>query len=127
MSHPSLTQSRHPFALGEEDRERLLARMQLAVKRARRAGKETLATLSIPLPADVDPSAVVCASKRAGEQWFVFEQPDRGSAALATLGEVAHLSASGADRFALVADRWREMSAVCVRARGGRRAALGRL
>jgi salicylate biosynthesis isochorismate synthase len=114
MSHPSLTQSRHPFALGEEDRERLLARMQLAVKRARRAGKETLATLSIPLPADVDPSAVVCASRRAGEQWFVFEQPDRGRAALATLGEVAHLSVSGSDRFALVADRWREMSAAAV-------------
>jgi isochorismate synthase len=114
MSHPSLTQSRHPFALGEEDRERLLARMQLAVKRARRSGKEILATISVPLPADVDPSAVVCASRRAGEQWFVFEQPDRGGAALATLGEVAHLSASGPGRFAVVADRWRGMSAAAV-------------
>jgi salicylate biosynthesis isochorismate synthase/menaquinone-specific isochorismate synthase len=111
MPHPSLTQSRHPFELGEEDRERLLARMQLAVKRARRSGKEILATISVSLPVDVDPSAVVCASRRAGEQWFVFEQPDRGRAALATLGEVAQLSASGPDRFKVVADRWREMAA----------------
>jgi salicylate biosynthesis isochorismate synthase len=110
----SLTKSGPPFALSEEDRERLLARMQLAVKRARRSGKEILATISVPLPADVDPSAVVCASRRAGEQWFVFEQPDRGRAALASLGEAAHLSASGPDRFAVVADRWRGMSAAAV-------------
>ena len=114
MSQSSLTKSGPPFALGEEDRERLLARMQLAVKRARRSGKEILATISVPLPADVDPSAVVCASRRAGEQWFVFEQPDRGRAALASLGEAAHLSASGPDRFAVVADRWRGMSAAAV-------------
>jgi isochorismate synthase len=114
VSQTSLTQSRHPFALGEEDRERLLARLQLAVKRARRAGKEILATISVPLPGDVDPSAVVCACKRTGEQWFVFEQPDRSEAALATVGEVAHLCASGPDRFAVVADRWRGMSAAAV-------------
>jgi len=114
MSHSSLTKSGPPFALGEEDRERLLARLQLAVKRARRAGKEVLATISVPLAAEVDPSAVVCASRRDGEHWFVFEQPDRGRAALATLGEVAHLSASGPDRFAVVADRWRGMSATAV-------------
>jgi isochorismate synthase len=110
----SLTQSRHPFALGEEDREGLLVRLQLAVKRARRSGGEILATLSVPLLADVDPSAVVCASRRAGEQWFVFEQPDRGRAALATLGEVAQLSASGMGRFKMVADRWREMTGAAV-------------
>jgi salicylate biosynthesis isochorismate synthase/menaquinone-specific isochorismate synthase len=114
VSQSSLTKSGPPFALGEEDRERLLARLRLAVERARRAGKEILATISVPLPGDVDPSAVVCASRRAGEQWFVFEQPDRGRAALATLGEVAHLSASGPDRFAVVADRWRGMSAAAV-------------
>ena len=45
-----------------------------------------LATISLPLAADVDPAAVVCASRRPGEHWFVFEQPDRGRAALAALG-----------------------------------------
>jgi isochorismate synthase len=114
VPQPSLTSSRGPFALGEEDRERLLARLRLAVERARRGGKEILATISVPLPAGVDPSAVVCASRRDGEAWFVFEQPDRGKAALATLGEVVHLTAAGPDRFALVADRWREMSAAAV-------------
>jgi salicylate biosynthesis isochorismate synthase len=114
VSQSSLTKSGLPFALGEGDRERLLARLQLAIKRARRSGKEILATIGVPLPAEVDPSAVVCSSRRDGEAWFVFEQPDRGKAALATLGEVAHLRASGPDRFAVVADRWRGMAADAV-------------
>jgi len=114
VRQPPLTKSKSLFALGEEDRDRLVNRLHLAVKRARCGGKEILATVSFKLPAEVDPSAVVCASRRAGEQWFVFEQPDRGRAALASLGEAAHLSASGTDRFALVADRWREMSAAAV-------------
>ncbi len=44
----------------------------------------------------------------------MLEQPDRGGAALATVGEAAELSAFGPERFALVADRWREMSADAV-------------
>jgi menaquinone-specific isochorismate synthase len=96
------------------DRERLLARLGLAVKRARRSGEQTLATISVGLPAEVDPSAVVCASRREGEAWFVFEQPDRGRAALAALGEVTSLTASGSDRFAAVADHWRAMAAAAV-------------
>ncbi len=44
----------------------------------------------------------------------MFEQPDRGRAALAALGEVAHLRASGPDRFAVVADRWRSLSSAAV-------------
>jgi salicylate biosynthesis isochorismate synthase/menaquinone-specific isochorismate synthase len=109
----SITSERH-FALGAEDRERLQARLTLAVERARRSGCETLATLSLPLSADVDPSAVVCASRRAGESWFLLEQPDRGDAALAALGEATSLRASGPKRFVTVADRWRELSAAAV-------------
>jgi salicylate biosynthesis isochorismate synthase/menaquinone-specific isochorismate synthase len=110
----SLTELESPFALSAEDRDRLSRRLETAVKRARRSGGETLATISLALPAGVDPSAVVCASRREGEAWFVFEQPDRGRAALAALGEVAHLRASGAERFAVVADRWRAMAATAV-------------
>jgi salicylate biosynthesis isochorismate synthase len=109
-----ITLARHALALGEQDRERLAARLALAVRRARRSGGEVLATLSLSLDADVDPSAVACASRRAGEPWFVFEQPDRGRAALAALGEVTSLHASGATRFASVADRWRALSAAAV-------------
>jgi salicylate biosynthesis isochorismate synthase/menaquinone-specific isochorismate synthase len=103
-----------PFSLSDADHERLAARLRLAVQRARRSGRATLATLSLPLPHDVDPSAVVCASRRRGEPWFLFEQPDRGRAALAALGETLTLQASGADRFAEVADRWRALSASAV-------------
>jgi isochorismate synthase len=108
------TAPRSPFALTDPDRERLAARLALAVSRARRAGGEVLATISLPLAPDVDPSAVVCASRRPGEHWFVFEQPDRGQIALAGLGEVAGLQAAGSTRFASVADRWRALSAAAV-------------
>jgi isochorismate synthase len=103
-----------PFALRESDRERLAARLELAVKRARRSGRPTLATLTLALPSEVDPSAVVCASRRRGEPWFLFEQPERSRAALATLGEAASLTAAGAERFATIADRWRALAAAAV-------------
>jgi isochorismate synthase len=108
------TASRSPFSLTEADRERLAARLRLAVRRARRTGRATLATLSVALPSDVDPSAVVCASRRPGEPWFLFEQPDRARAALAALGETLTLQDSGAKRFASVAHRWRALSADAV-------------
>ena len=105
----------HRFALSEGDRERLEARLQLAVRRARRSGQPTLATLTLPLPSEVDPSAVACASRRPGEPWFLFEQPERGRAALAALGEAVGFTAGGSERFATVADRWRALAAAAVR------------
>jgi salicylate biosynthesis isochorismate synthase/menaquinone-specific isochorismate synthase len=108
------TSSRSPFQLSDEDRDRLAKRLEMAVTRARRSGEEILATISFEVSTEVDPSAVVCASRREGEPWFCFEQPDRGRAALAALGEVSHLRASGLERFALVAERWRKMSAAAV-------------
>ena len=108
------TGQRDPFALTRAEQERLESRLRLAVKRARRSGAQTLATISLALPADVDPTEVVCASRRAGERWFVFEQPDRGRAALAGLGEALELHAAGAERFASVAERWRELAATSI-------------
>ncbi len=102
------------FALSARDRERLAARLGLAVRRARRAGGEVLASISVAVDGAVDPSAVVCASRRPGERWFVFEQPDRGRAALAALGEATSLQAAGRSRFADVADRWRALAAAAV-------------
>jgi isochorismate synthase len=118
------------FALSEEDRERLAARLALAVRRARRSGGEVLASISFALPEEADPSEIVCASRRPGERWFLFEQPDRGQSALAGLGEVASLQAHGPSRFADVADRWRAMAAAAVsdpieEADGGGPMALG--
>ncbi|HEU0249204.1 MAG TPA: isochorismate synthase [Solirubrobacteraceae bacterium] len=108
------TGERSPFALSESDRERLSARIELALRRARRSGRATLATMACPLPVTVDPVAVVCASRRAGEPWFAFEQPDRAGSALAALGEVLRLEEHGPARFARVADRWRTLSAAAV-------------
>ena len=102
------------FALSEHDRERMSARLDLALRRARRSGEPTLATSTVRLPGDVDPSAVVCVSRREGEPWFAFEQPDRGGVALAALGEAARLSGAGRERFATVADRWRRLAATAV-------------
>jgi isochorismate synthase len=104
-SRPSAT-----FTLSERDGERLQARLTAAVRRARRTGTPTLATLSVALADGVDPAAVVCASRRVGEPWFLFEHPERGRAALAALGEVAALRARGAGRFASVAERWRALA-----------------
>ena len=61
-----------------------------------------------------DPSAVVFASRAPGEHWFCFEQPDRDGSALAALGTVTRLKASGPDRFKRVAAAWRELTADAV-------------
>jgi salicylate biosynthesis isochorismate synthase/menaquinone-specific isochorismate synthase len=117
--------SRSPFTLSEPDRSRLRARLDLALQRARRSGHPTLATITSALAPDFDPSAIVCASRRPGEPWFTFEQPDRGAAALAGLGQVARLEDSGPDRFATVADRWRSLSARAVADSPGERGGGG--
>ena len=99
------------LALGSTELERLEARLHRAVRRARRVrAGEVLATFTVALPRSVDPTAVVVASRIAGEPWFVFEQPDREGSALATLGCVAALESAGPDRFAAVAQRWRALA-----------------
>jgi len=104
----------HPAA-----RELLAARLETAVRRARSAG-EALAALTVAIPPAragsraVDPSALVVASRRAGEPWFCFEQPDRDGAALAALGCVREIEASGAKRFEDVAREWRALAAAAI-------------
>ncbi|WP_445150900.1 isochorismate synthase [Baekduia sp. Peel2402] len=108
------------FALSAADRMRLERHVKEALRRARRHG-EALAAISVRLPRDVDPSAVVAKARRAGataasdDPWFLFEQPDRESAALAALGCAVAIEASGDDRFAVVSKRWRSLAsrAVC--------------
>jgi salicylate biosynthesis isochorismate synthase len=104
------TGSRSPFELTHAEHELLGERLREAVDRARRSGAPTLASLSLPLDGDVDPTAVACASRRPGEPWLVLEQPDRGRAALATLGAAAVIEESGRGRFARAAERWRRLT-----------------
>jgi len=103
-----------PFALSDGERERLHARLALAVRRARRGGEPVLASITVALDPAVDPAQVVCASRLPGEHWFVLEQPERGHAALGALGEAATLQAGGRTRFSDVADRWRALAAAAV-------------
>jgi isochorismate synthase len=95
--------------LDDHARETLLARCERAIRRARREG-EALAAVTLRLRGDVDPSAVVIASRRQDEPWACFEQPDRNGAALATLGCVRALEATGPRRFDEVAAQWRHLA-----------------
>jgi salicylate biosynthesis isochorismate synthase len=100
--------------LGDRERRRLGAALASALARARRAGRQILTAFSVRTGADVDVSALVCASRRPGEAWFLLEQPERDGAGLAALGEVARISSSGPDRFAAVVARWRALNADAV-------------
>jgi salicylate biosynthesis isochorismate synthase/menaquinone-specific isochorismate synthase len=91
--------------------EALAAHLEAALALARRSGGEILSAFSAPATADLDPSAVACACRRPGEPWFCFEQPERGGAAVAALGEVTRISASGPERFHAAVARWRALSA----------------
>lgn len=102
------------FGLLERDRRRLRKRLEQAVKRARRAGGGVLASVTVAVGHDVDPSAVVFASRRPGEPWFCTEQPERDRAAVAALGCVVALEARGAGRFEEVAARWRTLAAAAL-------------
>jgi salicylate biosynthesis isochorismate synthase/menaquinone-specific isochorismate synthase len=89
--------------------QHLHSRLQAGLRRAR-GGVTALVSVTTTLDADVDPSAVVAASRRPDEPWFCFEQPDRDGAAVAALGRVLALEAEGEDRFAQVAARWRTLA-----------------
>lgn len=102
------TASGAPFALAARDRERLSRHLTAAVRTARRRGR-ALAAVTVRVDQRTDPTAVACASRRPGEPWFVLEQPDRDGSAVATLGCVAELTASGPGRFAAVAREWRAL------------------
>ncbi len=95
--------------LDEPARRRLVGRLESALRRARATGAGALASVTSPCPRAGDPTALVAASRRPGEPWFCFEQPDRDGAALGALGCVRALEASGAERFAQLARRWREL------------------
>jgi isochorismate synthase len=84
--------------------------MSGALARARRTGAPVLASVTAPTGGPVDPVAVAMASRRTGEDWFCFEQPDRDGYAVAGLGCVRSLQASGEGRFAQVSRQWRAVS-----------------
>jgi salicylate biosynthesis isochorismate synthase/menaquinone-specific isochorismate synthase len=110
VSYPLSVAIRTAPGLAAPARAELLARCERAVRRARREGREVLAGVTVAVDPAIDPSATVFASRRAGEPWFCFEQPDRHGAALAALGCVREIRASGPGRFARAAAEWRELA-----------------
>lgn len=84
-----------PLQLDEAARQRLLAHLEAAVARARRRGAGVLASVTEPVHAGADPSAIACASRRPAEDWFALEHPDDGGAALAGLGTAVRIEAAG--------------------------------
>ena len=100
-----------PFVLAAADRERLRVRVVEAARRARWTDGEVLASITVPVDPATDPAAVAFASRRSGEPWFCFEQPDRGRAALGALGCVRTIEATGPARFTEVAATWRALAA----------------
>ena len=103
-------QSESPFALDRAQRERLERRLVDALEWMGRGGGRKLASVTLPIPAEIDVSAVVLASRRATDRWFCFEQPDRDGYAVCGLGTAALVEASGEDRFESVAAHCRQLA-----------------
>jgi salicylate biosynthesis isochorismate synthase len=95
--------------LGLDAFPRVAQRLEGALRRARSNGAPALVSLTAPLDAATDPTALVAAARRPGEQWFCMEQPDRDGSAIAGMGCVRALEGQGEDRFAAVAARWRTL------------------
>ncbi len=69
-----------------------------------------LVSVSERLRGSHDPSAIVVASRAAGQPWFCIEQPARDSTAHAGLGAALTLETHGPERFTTLERRWRGLS-----------------
>jgi salicylate biosynthesis isochorismate synthase len=85
-----------------------------ALRAARARGASVVASATRPAGGGLDPTAIVAASRRSAEPWFCFEQPERDGSALAALGCLVALEASGPARFGEIARRWRALAAGAV-------------
>ena len=88
-----------PFALDDAAASTLRGRVERALALARRRSDLAVASITVPLPADVDSSAAVLGGRRGDDRFFCFEQPDRDGSAVCGLGAVAVVRARGRDRF----------------------------
>src|SRR6188472_1965868 len=97
--------------LDRDTLHRLEWRLEAGLRRARRSGTRVLAGVTAPCERASDPTALIAASRRPGEPWFCFEQPERQGSALSALGFAWTLEERGPDRFARVDKRWRALAA----------------
>jgi isochorismate synthase len=96
-----------PFALDERGERALADRVERALALARHDGRRAIASVTVPVPAELDPSAAVLAARRPGDRFFCLEHPERGGFALAALGAAAVVEGRGSSRFAAVAEQVR--------------------
>src|SRR4051812_21977424 len=99
-----------PLTLGEEATARLERRIDRAVRAARSGIGPAFASVSVPVSDRVDPSAAILGSRLAEEPFACLEQPATGGHAVCALGASTVVEAHGADRFARVAARCRELA-----------------
>ncbi len=97
--------------LDADTRGRLVRRLDAGLRRARATGRTVIVSVTGRCDRASDPTAVVAASRQPGEPWFCLEQPDRRGWALAALGCLRGLEATGPDRFAELEREWRSLTA----------------
>ncbi len=118
-----------PRWLDDGDWRRLERRVDLGLRRARASGAPALTSVTVELAEPADPTALIARSRGLLPDWFCFEQPDRDGYAIAALGRVRMLEASGAGRFTEISRQWRVLSAAAlqdpVRAAGSGLIAVG--
>jgi salicylate biosynthesis isochorismate synthase/menaquinone-specific isochorismate synthase len=102
-----------PVWLDESGVARLRRRLEVGLRRARGAGGTVIVSFTAAV-GGVDPSAVICASRRPGERWVCLEQPDRDRAAVAAMGCARAIEARGSGRFRDVAAQWRALTSAAV-------------
>jgi salicylate biosynthesis isochorismate synthase len=102
-----------PGALGlpADARARLAGRLDEALRSARRTGRETLASVTVPIPAEIDLSACAIRARADEDRCFCLEQPDRRGFAVAGLGVAAMVEARGEPRFRDTAEACRRLAA----------------
>lgn len=103
-----------PSWLGGEFLTVLESRIVEALRRARRQGRAQLLSCTSSSATELDPTAIVAASRAEDESWFCFEQPDRAGEAVAGLGSVRVLEAAGVGRFAALSRAWQGLCADAV-------------
>jgi len=99
-----------PFGLSAPAERLFAERIARALTLGRRSGGAAVAAVTVPIPAELDLSAVVMAARRPDDRFFCFEQPERDGFVLAGLGAAVTVEASGPGRFGETARRVRELA-----------------
>jgi isochorismate synthase len=82
----------------------LLDRLGAAIQDAQASDSRRLASATVAIDPETDPSALAFGSRRADDRWFCWEQPDRDGFALAGVGTALEVVSRGPDRFRDVAN-----------------------